>query len=206
MRPAATRNIWAVGRNYAEHAKEMKAEVPQSPMFFLKAGSCLTFGETIMLPTWSNDVHYELEVALLVDENLNFSHVTLALDLTARDAQSAAKAKGLPWTLAKSFTGACPLGKWIPLSDVPNMNSFKFTLTKNGNTVQSGTYEDMIFKPDSLLKHVKNFYPILPYDIILTGTPEGVGPVKAGDRLKAILQSDGNGESHEIFTCHWDVV
>jgi len=204
MRPAATRNIWAVGRNYAEHAKEMKAEVPKSPMFFLKAGSCLTFDDVIHLPKWSNDVHHELELAFLVDENLNYSHVTLAIDLTARDAQTEAKSKGQPWTQAKSFIGACPLGKWIPLSDVPDQKSFKFNLIKNGTTVQTGLYENMIFKPDTLLSHVKNFYPILPYDIILTGTPEGVGPVKSGDRLEAILQS-GNGSLHEIFTCHWDV-
>src|SRR4051812_29212882 len=128
MSSPETRNIWAVGRNYAEHAKEMKVEVTETPMFFLKAGSCITKGRIISLPSWSNDVHHEIELAFLIDQNLNFSHVTLALDLTARDAQSAAKAKGQPWTKAKSFIGACPLGNWISLDQIKNLESLNFSL------------------------------------------------------------------------------
>lgn len=202
MTGSITRNIWAVGRNYLEHAKEMQAEVPKSPLIFLKAGSCITSNSTIRLPGWSNDVHHELELAYLLDENLNYSHVTLGLDLTARDAQSAAKAKGQPWTRAKSFTGACPLGKWLPIKEIPAPDSFSFRLIKNQEVAQSANVKDMIFSPQILLDHVRNFYPVCPYDIILTGTPEGVGPIKAGDRLEAILQSGNN----EIFSCHWDVV
>jgi 2-keto-4-pentenoate hydratase/2-oxohepta-3-ene-1,7-dioic acid hydratase in catechol pathway len=202
MNLTETRNIWAVGRNYAEHAKEMKAELTKTPMFFLKAGSCITSGKKITLPRWSNDVHHELEIAFLVDENLNYSHVTLAVDLTARDAQSAAKSKGQPWTQAKSFAGACPIGDWIPLKGIADLNSLNFSLNKNGETVQKGAYTSMIFKAEVLLNHVKSFYPLCPYDVILSGTPEGVGPLKPGDTLSASLQS-GN---QVIFSCHWDIV
>lgn len=203
MNTPNVRNIWAVGRNYAEHAKEMKAEVPSSPMFFLKAGSCLVNGFKIQLPNWSTDVHHELEIAFLLDKNLKYSHITLALDLTARDAQSLAKAKGLPWTQAKSFSGACPIGPWIDLNSLKtDMENLNFQLFKNEKLVQNGQFKDMIFKPDSLLEFVRNFYPICPHDVILTGTPEGVGPLKSSDKLKAVLQS-GN---QEILACHWDIV
>ena len=98
MQQKLIKNIWAVCRNYADHAAEMKAEAPQSPFFFLKAGSTNESGSKIKLPRWSKDVHHELEIAYKIDEDLSFSHITLALDLTARDTQADAKAKGLPWT------------------------------------------------------------------------------------------------------------
>ena len=201
MMSAHVRNIWAVGRNYLEHAKEMNAEIPKTPLFFLKAGSCIETSSQIQLPHWSNDVHHELELALWLDSELKASHISLALDLTARDAQSLAKAKGLPWTQAKSFKAACPLGPWVPLEDL-SLPTLHFSLEKNGKIVQQGQYADMIFKPERLIEHVKNFYPVCPHDVILTGTPEGVGPLKSGDTLRALLQS----ENREILACHWDVI
>ena len=104
MNALLSRNIWAVGRNYAKHAREMHDDVSTEPFFFLKAGNSIETSSKINLPTWSNDVQHEIEIALWIDENLNFSHISVALDLTARDAQMKAKTKGLPWTLAKSFT------------------------------------------------------------------------------------------------------
>lgn len=202
MKTHLTHHIWAVGRNYAGHAQEMKAEVPKQPFFFLKAGSCLETSTKIALPAWSNDVHHELEIAFRLDENLQFSHLTLALDLTARDAQSAAKAKGLPWTLAKSFKGACPLGSWISLNDIQSLDSLSLTLHKNKELVQKGQLRDTLFNPQQLLKYVLEHYPAEPNDIILTGTPEGVGPIKSGDLLEAHLLN----ENRDILTCHWDVI
>lgn len=203
MNALLVRNIWAVGRNYAAHAAEMKAEVPAEPFFFLKAGSCIETENSIRLPAWSADVHHELEIALWIDENLNFSHVSLALDLTARDVQAKAKAKGLPWTLAKSFPGACPLGRWIDLADLGGLlTTLSFSLKKNGNSVQSGSYSDMLFKPEALLNYVKIHYPVTANDVLLTGTPEGVGPIRSGDLLEARLYS----ENREILSCHWDVI
>lgn len=202
MKTNLTHHIWAVGRNYADHAKEMKAEVPKQPFFFLKAGSCLETSTKIALPSWSNDVHHELEIAFRLDENLQFSHVTLALDLTARDAQAAAKAKGLPWTLAKSFKGACPIGSWISLNDIQSTNTLGLTLLKNKELVQKGQLSDTLFNPQQLLKYVLEHYPVEPNDIVLTGTPEGVGPLKSGDLLEAHLLN----ENRDILTCHWDVI
>jgi 2-keto-4-pentenoate hydratase/2-oxohepta-3-ene-1,7-dioic acid hydratase in catechol pathway len=197
-----TQNIWAVGRNYADHAKEMNAPVPKTPMFFLKSGGCLNSGTKIELPKWSNNIHHEIEIALFVDDKLNFSHITLALDLTARDAQETAKKAGQPWTLAKSFTGACPVGNWISLLDVGPFEQLRFDLKKNKTVVQAGKSSDMIFKPSQLLEFVKNHYPLSPNDIILTGTPEGVGPLASGDLLQAELRS----EKQSLLTCHWDVI
>lgn len=202
MKNKLIQNIWAVGRNYVEHAAEMKAEVPKEPMFFLKAGSCIETSSQISLPVWSKDIHYELELAYWIDENLNLSHLTLALDLTARDAQSLAKSKGQPWTQAKSFKAACPMGSWVSLQDIGKPDDLVFRLFKNNQAVQVGLFKDMVFKPSDLLNYVKNFYPVCPYDVILSGTPAGVGPVKSGDTLKAVLQS----ENREILTCHWDVI
>lgn len=202
MSTILTKNIWAVGRNYAKHAKEMQTDIPLEPFFFLKSGSSAQAGSKVSLPKWSIDVQHEIEIALRVDENLNYSHISLALDLTARDVQSLAKAKGLPWTLAKSFIDACPLGSWISLDEVQTFDLLSFKLIKNGLTVQKGYATDMLFKPKQLLEYLKMRFPLAPNDIILTGTPEGVGSLKDGDSLEGILQND----NRQILACHWDMV
>lgn len=203
-----TKNIWAVGRNYAEHAKEMKADIPdknkQQPMMFLKAGSCLSTSSKIKLPSWSAKIHYELELAYLIDENLNFSHVTLAIDLTARDAQNVAKQKGLPWTLAKSFKDSCPVGNWISLSDIQDQKNLGFELLINNKTAQIGQFNEMIFNPLELLEFTKNHFPVTPHDIILTGTPSGVGAITSGDVLTAHLR-DNTSPHQKLLTLQWDV-
>ncbi len=203
-----TKNIWAVGRNYAEHAKEMKADIPdknkQQPMMFLKAGSTLTTSSKIKLPTWSSEIHYELELAYLIDENLNFSHITLALDLTARDAQNVAKQKGQPWTLAKSFKDSCPIGNWISLSDIQEQKNLEFELLINSKTAQIGQFNEMIFNPLELLEFTKNHFPVTPHDILLTGTPSGVGSLSSGDTLTAQLR-DNTSSHQKLLTLQWDV-
>lgn len=201
MQQKLIKNIWAVGRNYADHAAEMKAEVPKSPFFFLKSGSSSESGSKIKLPLWSKDVHHELEIAYLLDENLSFSHITLALDLTARDAQAEAKTKGLPWTLAKSFKASCPIGSWIDLREISSQESLEIELKKNKKVVQSGNINQMIFKPDFLLKYLKERFPLEPHDVVLTGTPAGVGPLVPGDILEGTLRAN----SHTLLTCLWDV-
>lgn len=209
MNTLLTKNIWAIGRNYIEHAKEMHADLPSEPLVFLKAGSCLEIDSKISLPKWSNDVQHEIEIALWIDESLNYSHISLALDLTARDAQSKAKAKGLPWTLAKSFTAACPLGPWVSLAefsslspDALSFDDFSFELTINQNGVQKASARDMIFSPQRLLEHIKAYFPLAPHDVILTGTPSGVSTLHSGDQLDATLWH----ENRKILSCHWDIV
>lgn len=196
-----TQNIWAVGRNYIDHAKEMNAALPIEPLIFLKAGSSLSIDSTLTLPKWSKDIHHELELAFLIDENLNYSHMTLALDLTARDKQNEAKKNGAPWTLSKSFSGACPVGLWIPLQNIENLS---FKLMKNGCAAQQAKATEMIFSPAILLDYVKSHFPVCKNDILLTGTPAGVSQLVSGDKLEGFIFNTMQMEK-PILTCHWNV-
>lgn len=199
------RNVWAAGRNYADHAKEMKAEIPKAPVVFLKAGTSISSGSVIHLPKWSHEIHHELEIAFWLNEQLEYSHFTLALDLTARDAQSDAKKNGLPWTLAKSFIDSCPMGPWIDMASVPNLESLQLELKINNETKQLGDVTDMIFSPQTLLNYIKNHFPVAPSDVILTGTPAGVGPLKNGDKLEGILRDKTQSQSQPLLVCQWDI-
>lgn len=195
-------NIWCVGRNYADHAKEMNAPIPKSPILFLKSPGCLNSSSKIELPNWSKQVDHEIEMALRIDESLNISHITLALDLTARDAQEVAKKAGQPWTLAKSFTGACPIGSWLSVLDIDDFESLEISLSKNKTVVQSSSLSQMIFKPKKLVEYIQQHFPLSAGDIILTGTPGGVGPIQSGDSLVGELHT----KSRSLLTCHWDVI
>ncbi len=176
-------NIWAVGRNYQEHAKELGNTVPKEPMIFLKAGSCVvTEDREIRLPSFSKDVHHEVEIAIKVDQRLRPKQITLAIDFTARDIQNQLKAAGLPWTLAKSFKDACALGKWI---DIAEWTDVEFSLKVNGDTRQRGNTKNMVFSVDTLVEYISSRFPILPGDVVLTGTPSGVARVMPGDVLEA---------------------
>lgn len=199
------RNIWAAGRNYADHAAEMKAEVPLIPVIFLKSGNTVSAGSVIRLPTWSKEIHHELEIAFWLDEDLQFSHFTLALDLTARDAQSEAKKNGLPWTLAKSFTDSCPMGPWLEIDSVAHLESLQLELKINNKTKQLGDVAQMIFSPEALLKYIKAHFPVSKHDVLLTGTPSGVGPLKSGDQLEAILRDKTRPQNQPLLVCQWDV-
>ncbi len=180
------RNIWAVGRNYADHAKELGNDVPTTPLFFLKAGSTASFSEkNIYLPSWSEDVHHEIELALQFDENLKVHKACIALDLTERKKQAELKAKGQPWTLAKSFTGSCPLSGFFPVSNLNELKNLQLVLTVNGEIRQNAKTSQMIFKLEQLIDFARQHFPICPGDLLITGTPSGVGPLKAGDQVNA---------------------
>ena len=186
------RNIWAVGRNYGEHAKELGHAVPEAssePMIFLKAGSTIVEnGASFSLPEFSNDVHHECEVALRFGKGLHFDQIAVALDLTARDIQNKLKAASHPWTLAKSFKAACPIGK---LTDIPkglDLSGLTFTLHVNGELRQKGETRDMIHGIEKLRNYVVSRFPVCEGDLLLTGTPPGVAKLAPGDRLKAQIQ------------------
>ncbi len=183
------RNIWAVGRNYADHAKELGNEVPTEPMIFLKAGSCAFFGQEITLPAWTQEVHHEIELALKFDQNLEISHFGLALDLTERKLQNHLKSQGQPWTLAKSFTAACPLTQFHLVGHLNSLRNLPIALNINGQVRQLGSTQQMIFPLEKLVDFVKTHFPVCPDDLLLTGTPAGVGPLFRGDRLVAQLGS-----------------
>src|SRR4051812_7033535 len=183
------RNIWAVGRNYADHAKELGHKVPTEPLIFLKAGSCAFFGTEISLPTWTQEIHHEVEMAIQLGEDLMISSYGLALDLTERKIQKHLKANGQPWTLAKSFSNSCPLSRFMAVTEVTALKSLPLALEINGEAKQNGNTADMIFPLERLLDFIKVHFPVCPGDLILTGTPSGVGPLHRGDKIVAQLGS-----------------
>lgn len=195
--PENIRNVWAVGRNYADHAKELGNAVPTEPLLFLKAGSTITTGSVVRLPHSEFVAHHEIELALQFDQNLKISHVALALDLTDRAKQNELKAQGQPWTLAKSFKFSCPLSKTLAISSLDELKNLDIVLKINGQVQQKGNTAQMIFGLQSLVDFVLLHFPVCPGDLLLTGTPSGVGPLKKGDQLEAAL---GN-----LFTHQWTV-
>jgi acylpyruvate hydrolase len=193
------KNIWAVGRNYAAHAKELGHSVTAKPMIFLKAGSCGAVARDIPLWRGSNDIHHEVEIALRFGNlpdlkgKLQFDGAAIALDLTARDIQTELKANSHPWTLAKSFRHSCPLSAIVSIP--PMAPHFKFTLDVNGETRQRGDTRNMLFDFETLRNYVFDNFPVEPGDLLLTGTPEGVAALKPGDRANASFEST---EGHKM--------
>ena len=188
--------VLCIGRNYAKHAAEMKSEAPTEPMVFLKpASALLADGGTVVLPARSQDVHHEVElVAVIGREGKDIpagealSHVAayaVGLDMTARDIQSVAKKKGHPWSVAKGFDTFAPLGPLAPASDVQDPQSLTIELSVNGDVRQKAYTGDMLFSVADLIAYCSTIFTLTPGDLIYTGTPEGVGPVAAGDRLVA---------------------
>lgn len=185
-------NIWCVGRNYAEHAKELNNPVPSEIMVFLKAGSTASVdASTITIPAWCQELHHEVEVALQFDQNLNISHGFIALDLTDREAQNKLKKAGHPWTLAKSFKGATTLAKCFEVTNLESLKNLPLKLWVNDELKQNGNTQDMIFSYEQVIAFIKEHFPVMPGDLILTGTPSGVGPFKRGDTVKANIGDFG---------------
>ncbi|HWU44259.1 MAG TPA: fumarylacetoacetate hydrolase family protein [Bdellovibrio sp.] len=179
-------NIWAVGRNYGEHAKELGNDIPSEPLIFLKAGSCATLAaHEIHLPSWSEEIHHEVELALQFNDNLQIEEACVALDLTERKKQAQLKAQGQPWTLAKSFKEACPLSEFFPVEDLEELRNLELRLKVQGDLRQQGRTSQMIFSLEKLIDFVRQRFPVMPGDLLLTGTPAGVGPLKRGDVVEA---------------------
>lgn len=178
--------IICVGRNYAAHAKELGNEVPSEPVIFLKPNTAI--GERLHAVHRNDTLHYEGEICFMYDGS-RFSAVGFGLDLTKRGVQNRLKSLGLPWEKAKAFDGAAVFSVFVPIDDIGD--DLGLELHINGRLVQSGTISQMMFKPDTLLKHLSEFMTLNPGDIVMTGTPEGVGPIIAGDLFYAkILNGD----------------
>lgn len=194
--------IICVGRNYAAHAKELNNAVEEKPVIFLKPETAIIPSrQPFFYPSFSTDVHYETELVVRickVGKNISekFAHryyeeITLGIDFTARDLQQELKTKGLPWELAKGFDGSAPVGKFIPKEQFGKpVNNLNFTMQLNGELKQTGHTADMIFSVDKIIAFVSTFYTLKIGDLIFTGTPQGVGPVKAGDVLEAWLEEE----------------
>ncbi|MCS6837745.1 MAG: fumarylacetoacetate hydrolase family protein [Bdellovibrionaceae bacterium] len=179
------RNIWCVGRNFLDHVQEIGAEMPQEPIIFLKAGSSATVGSSeIWLPYWTEEVHYELELALRFDAFLKIKEAALALDLTERRYQREAKQKGLPWTRCKSFDEACPITPTFLIRSLESIKDTPYRLWINGQLRQEAIARHMHFPLEFLVQHLEEFYPVTGGDFLLTGTPAGSGPLQPGDEIK----------------------
>jgi len=196
-------SLFCIGRNYAEHIKEMKSESTPDPVVFLKPrNSILLNSDTLTLPSSSNNVHHEVELVLLIGETANDVPVKdalqyiigygIGLDLTARDIQSHAKQNGLPWTLAKGFRGFAPLGNFITYRHNHNFSNLSLSVSVNNEIRQNGNTSDMIFSAAELISYLSSQFTLHPGDLIFTGTPEGVSKLSEGDLIKASLN---NGES-----------
>lgn len=193
--------IICIGRNYANHAKEMNSAVPEVPMFFMKPDTALLPKKNpFFYPNFTKDLHFECELVIKITKlgkNISekyaheyYDHIGIGIDFTARDLQKKCKEKGHPWEIAKAFEHSAPLGnKFIPLEG-KDVNNINFRLEKNDEIVQQGNSSDMIFSFDELISYVSKFMTLKIGDLIFTGTPEGVGPVKIGDHLKGYIEDE----------------
>jgi 2-keto-4-pentenoate hydratase/2-oxohepta-3-ene-1,7-dioic acid hydratase in catechol pathway len=190
-------NVFCIGRNYADHAKELNNPVPSAPIVFLKPNSSLCTQDTpIVLPSVSSDVHHEVELVLAIgktgknikeEDAQDFIHsVGLGIDFTARDIQQKAKDKGHPWSVAKGFDTFAPVSNFIPSQEIDFSNS-DIQLSVNGSTRQSGNTSDMLFSIPKLIAYLSTIFTLNEGDLIFTGTPAGVAAIKSGDVLKASL-------------------
>jgi len=197
--------IICIGRNYTDHIKELENEKPTDPVVFLKPDtSILLKGQPFFIPEFSQDIHHEVEVLVKINRigkhiqpkyaHKYYDEIGLGIDFTARDLQTKLKAKGLPWEKAKGFDGAAVVGKWLPKDSLPHVDDLTFSLTKNGETVQSGSSSLMLWKIDELIAYVSQFFTLKIGDILFTGTPAGVGPVAINDNLVGTL------EGQELFS------
>jgi len=193
--------IICIGRNYADHAKELNNPIPKEPVFFCKPDSALLQkNKPFFIPEFSNDIHYEVELVLKINRlgkhidqkfaHKYYSEIGIGIDFTARDIQSECKKKGLPWEKAKAFDHSAPLGRFVAKEQLGDLNALEFSLQKNGETVQKGTTQDMLFSFDQIIAHVSQYFTLKIGDLIYTGTPAGVGPVKIGDTLQAFIQGE----------------
>lgn len=191
--------IIAIGRNYAEHAKELNNPIPTTPVIFMKPDTALLKdNKPFYLPEFSNDVHYELEVVLKICKEGKhiaerfaanyYDEIGLGIDFTARDIQSKHKEKGLPWELAKSFDSSAPISIFLPKSDFENLYDLNFELKINGETRQKGYTKDLLFSFENIITFVSQYITLKKGDLIFTGTPEGVGKINQGDKLEAWLE------------------
>lgn len=198
--------IICIGRNYADHAKEMKAKLPSEPIFFLKPDtSYLKPGDPFFIPSFSNNIHYECEVVVKickVGKNISekfapkyYNEIGLGIDFTARDLQEKCKANGTPWEIAKSFEHSSPISKEFIDKTIINIDNLSFSLQQNDTIVQEGNTKDMIFNINKIISYVSQFMTLKTGDLIYTGTPAGVGPVNIGDSLKGYI---GNQEMFEV--------
>jgi 2-keto-4-pentenoate hydratase/2-oxohepta-3-ene-1,7-dioic acid hydratase in catechol pathway len=193
--------IFCVGRNYADHAKELGNAVPEEPVIFMKPKTALLPPNSpFYYPEFSNELHYEVELVLRISKNGKYvpedqankyyDAISVGIDFTARDIQANLKKKGLPWEKAKAWDNSAIIGDWVMLTDEMLTNPFHFSLNKNGEQVQLGDTSDMIFSFDHIVSHISRYFSLNIGDMIYTGTPAGVGECVVGDQLAGYLATE----------------
>jgi acylpyruvate hydrolase len=193
--------IICIGRNYADHAKELKNDLPTEPLYFLKPDTALLpAGNAFYMPDFTTDLHYECELVVKikkVGKNIPlkfagnyFDEVTLGIDFTARDIQEECKKKGLPWEKAKGFDHSAPMGERFLSKHEIDLGNLNFFLHKNGKQVQHGNTSDLIFSIETIISYVSQFITLKTGDLIFTGTPAGVGPTAIGDHFEGFIGSE----------------
>lgn len=193
--------IICIGRNYAEHAKELNNQIPENPIFFMKPDTAIVRNNNnVYYPEHSKDVHYEAEIVLKINKkgkyidekfaNKYYQELTIGIDFTARDVQLECKKKGLPWEIAKAFDQSAPVGKFINKNSISSLPNINFSLSINGDEVQKGNTNDMIFTFDKIIAYVSKFITLKEGDLIFTGTPAGVGPITIDDHFEATIEGE----------------
>lgn len=193
--------IIAIGRNYAEHAKELNNPVPTVPVIFMKPDTAiLKDNKPFYHPEFSTDIHHEIELVLKISKEGKhiaekfasnyFDEIGLGIDFTARDIQQKHKEKGLPWELAKAFDNSAPVSKFIPKANFKDLNNLNIRLNLNGKTVQDGNTKDLLFSFEYIIAFVSKYITLKKGDLIFTGTPQGVGKVNIGDHLEGYLENE----------------
>ncbi|PWG81871.1 fumarylacetoacetate hydrolase family protein [Pararcticibacter amylolyticus] len=193
--------IIAIGRNYAEHAKELNNPVPSKPVIFMKPDTALLKdNKPFYHPDFSSDIHHEIEIVLKVSKEGKhisekfagnyFDEIGLGVDFTARDIQKEHKEKGLPWELAKAFDNSAPVSTFISKNDFPDLYNIGFSLSVNGNIKQEGNTKDLLFSFERLIAFVSQYITLKKGDLIFTGTPPGVGKISIGDKLSGYIENE----------------
>ncbi len=193
--------IICIGRNYAEHAKELKNEVPVEPVIFMKPKTALLLPEKpLYYPEFTDDLHYECELVVKICKNGKYvqerfaskyyEEITVGIDFTARDLQQKQKEKGLPWEIAKAFDGSAAVGRFVSIPIGADINNLNFQLKLNEEVVQDGNSGNMMFGVNKIIAYVSQYFTLNIGDMIFTGTPAGVGPVNVYDKLEGYLQGE----------------
>ncbi len=193
--------ILCIGRNYVDHAKELNNPLSSEPVVFLKPETAiLRTGRPFFIPDFANEFHHEVELVIRISrlgKNIEpkFAHryydeIGVGIDFTARDLQSSLKKKGLPWEKSKAFDSSAALSKFVPITKFKDVQNINFRLDINGEKRQEGNSSLMIFKVDDIISHVSKYFTLKMGDLIYTGTPAGVGPVKIDDHLQLYIEDE----------------
>ena len=191
--------IICIGRNYAEHVKELNNNRPDSPVIFLKPDTSIILkNQPFFIPDFSSEINYEVEIILKICKlgkhienkyaHKYFNHIGLGIDFTARDTQNELKSNGLPWEKAKAFDGSALVGSWVDKTKFQDLRNLNFSLNKNDKSVQIGNTSQMMWNFDELISEISKYFTLKIGDIIFTGTPSGVGKVNKGDNLEGFIE------------------